>query len=178
MGLGLSGQPGLDLNLARRHVRTAPPELVSIPVLRIPVAIWARTQEHIDELLREFTLIAAQLRDHRENPDVPVRLIELVKHLTDEYGGLNTDQENRLADAAQEGLGELDLVYHVPPEATEACIRLQDMLDEADAYCTQGEHLLTLATPPELNRFRRWFLDEFINQLNGAPPTPFPEYQG
>ncbi|MDQ1357304.1 MAG: hypothetical protein QOF20_688 [Acidimicrobiaceae bacterium] len=154
------------------------PELVAVPVLRIPVAIWARTQEHIDELLREFTLIAAQLRDRPGGADVPVRLIQLVQDLTEDYGGLNTDQEDRLAKAADAGLAEIDLVYQIPREAAVACRHLQEMLDEADAYCLDGEHLLTLATPMELNRFRRWFLEEFVRQLDGAAPTPWPDYQG
>jgi hypothetical protein len=153
-------------------------DLVSVQVRQIPVPVWARTQEHIDELLREFTFIAAQLRERPEESQVPVRLIELVEELTEQYGGLNTDQENRLADAAEEGLAELDLTYQVPPDAADGSRRLEEMLDEADAYCQAGVHLLTLASPPELVRFRSWFLEEFINQLGGAAPTPYPEYQG
>jgi hypothetical protein len=158
----------------------SPPDadLVAVRVLRIPVPIWASTQEHIDELLREFTLIAAQLGESGGGRDVPVRLIELIEELTQQYGGLNTDQENRLAAAADEGIQEIDLVYKVPATASGASLRLQEILDEADAYCLAGTHLLTLATPPDLTRFRRWFLDEFINQLSGAAPVPYPEYAG
>jgi hypothetical protein len=154
------------------------PELVAVPILRIPVPIWAETQEHIDELLREFTLIAAQLHDRPGATDVPLRLIQLVHELTEDYGGLNTDQEDRLAKAADAGLTEIDLVYQIPREARVACVRLQEVLDQADAYCLDGAHLLTLATPEDLKQFRRWFLDEFIRQLDGAAPTPWPDYQG
>ena len=52
------------------------------------------------------------------------------------------------------------------------------MLDEADEYCRRGDHLLTLATPPEELRFRRWFISEFVDQVNGAPPTPWPDVAG
>jgi hypothetical protein len=69
-------------------------------------------------------------------------------------------------------------VYQVPAAASEASLRLQEILDEADAYCLAGTHLLTLATPPDLTRFRRWFLEEFINQLAGAAPVPYPDYAG
>jgi hypothetical protein len=153
-------------------------QLVLINVQRIPVPIWARTQQHIDELLREFTLMAAHLRDGARAEEVPARLIDLVEELTDRYGGLNTDSENRLADAAEQGLAEIDLVYQIPPEGAEASRQLLAMLDEADAYCQAGEHLLTLASPPDVVRFRRWFLEEFIDQLAGAAPVPYPEYQG
>jgi hypothetical protein len=156
-----------------------PPDLVAVPILRIPVAIWAETQQHIDELLREFTLMAAQLRERPDQShDVPQRLVQLVDELTENYGGLNIDQENRLAAAAESGIAEIDLVYQVPPGAASAVGRLQAMLDEADAYCRAGRHVLTLSTPPNLTRFRRWMLEEFVNQLDGAAPTPFPDYQG
>jgi hypothetical protein len=50
------------------------------------------------------------------------------------------------------------------------------MLDEVDEFCRQGKHLLTLATPPELVAYRRWYLGEFIAQLAGRPATPWPDY--
>jgi len=159
-------------------VSEAPTPLVAVRVLQIPVAIWARTQEQIDELLREFTLIAARLRELPEPAGVPLRLLELVEQLTAQFGGLNIDQENRLAEAAAEGVAALDLTYQVPLEAGEAARWLRDVLDESDAYCEAGKHLLTLAASPELRRFRCWFLDEFTNQLAGAAPTAFPYYPG
>jgi hypothetical protein len=155
---------------------TTPP-LADIHLLQIPIPIWAKTQEHIDELLREFTLIAAQRSDDREPPDVPVRLMALIDELTNQYGGLNTDQENRLAQAAEMGVVQMDLTYHVPYDAAEACRRLETILGQADAYCRAGTHLLTLATPPELATFLHWFLEEFVHQLDGKEPTPFPDYQ-
>jgi hypothetical protein len=154
------------------------PVLVDVEVRQIPVPLWARTQEHIDELLREFTLIAARLREQSATLEVPVRLVQLIEEVTQQYGGLNTDQENRLAAAAQAGEQEIDLVYRIPPDAAAATRHLQDILDEADSYCRSGTHLLTLATPPDMTRFRRWFLEEFINQLAGAKPVPWPKYAG
>lgn len=153
-------------------------DVVPVVLVRIPVAVWARTQEHTDELLREFTLVAAQLRERPGAQDVPVRLVELVEQMTQRYGGLNIDQENRLADAAAAGVPELDLTYWVPPDAIEVVKALGDILDEADAYCLEGAHLLTLATPPDLIRFRHWFLDEFTNQLRGAGPSLYADYRG
>jgi hypothetical protein len=153
-------------------------DLIPVALLRVPVPLWARSQEHTDELLREFTLIAARLHDQPGSAEVPVRLVELIEELTRQYGGLNTNQEHRLAEADAAGVAEIDLTYLVPMEVAEASKALGAILDEADDYCRAGQHLLTLATPPELVRFRRWFLDEFVSQLTGAAPTLFPDYQG
>ena len=63
----------------------------------------------------------------------------------------------------------------MPPAAAGAAQQLADMLDEADEYCRRSDHLLTQATPAEELRFRRWFISEFVAQLGGAPPRPWPD---
>jgi hypothetical protein len=146
--------------------------------LGVPVSVWARAQERTDELIREFTLIAADLREQGGHSDVPVRLIELVEALTARYGGLSAAQEAQLAAAADRGVDTIDdLVFHVPPEAAEASVALGGMLDEADQYCRVGDHLLTLASPPDVVRFRNWYLEQFTRQLAGHPATPWVDYQ-
>ncbi len=155
-------------------------ELVEIHMLKLPVPLWAKAQEHGDELIREFALIAEQLRGEGAHGDVPVRLTELVAAVTSRYGNVSAEQEARLADAARRGVPEMeDLVFPgVPTHAAEAAVQLRAILDDADDYCRAGQHLLTLATPPELVRFRNWYLDEFVRQSAGAPPTPWPDYPG
>ena len=73
-----------------------------------------------------------------------------------------------------EVLDHLD--YVLPVAAAQACDELLRMFDEADRYCREGEHLLTLATSDELRAFRDWYLGEIVGQLSGAPPEPWPDY--
>lgn len=149
--------------------------LQEIRLLQFPLALWQRSQEHIDELLREFALIA---RGEAEHPDsVPHRLMELIADLTAAYGGIGTATERERDEAVARGESVVDLVYNVPPAMAEPVRRLGDMLEEADGYCRRGRHLLTLQTPPDQLVFRRWFLSEFLTQLGGAAPVPWPEYE-
>ncbi|MGH8916969.1 MAG: hypothetical protein ACRD0H_01265, partial [Actinomycetes bacterium] len=62
-----------------------PSSLVEIHLVGFPVQVWARAQEHADELIRELTLIAQQVHDDPEAGDVPARLVALVDRLTVEY---------------------------------------------------------------------------------------------
>lgn len=156
-----------------------PSTLVDVHLLGLPVKVWASAQEHVDELLREFSLIAAQIRSEGGHSEVPVRLIDLIDAVTAEYGGLNTEQEARLAAAAAAGVPLIDdLLFRIPPEAADAVMHLGALLDEADAYCSVGDHLLTLASPPVLARFRKWYLDEFTGQLAGRAPVAWADFQG
>ena len=149
-------------------------ELVEVRLLRLPLPVWQRTQEHVDGLLREFALIA---QDDEARAATPGRLLALVQQVTAGFGSFSEAQRRAMEEALGRGETEIDLTYKVPPAAAGAAQQLGDMLDEADEYCLRGDHLLTLATPKEELRFRRWFISEFVDQLAGASPTPWPDYR-
>jgi hypothetical protein len=151
------------------------PDLVQVKILGAPVALWLQTQEHSEELIREFMLIAADVSPDGEHA-VPARLIGLISELTSQFGGFSAGNEQRLADAGAAGEAEVDLVYELPVGIDSAVERLGEQLDAADEYCRAGQHLLTLATPPDQARFRRWFLGEFSRQARGGSPVPWAEY--
>ncbi|GAC1441421.1 MAG: hypothetical protein NVSMB55_09130 [Mycobacteriales bacterium] len=150
---------------------------VDVYVLGLPVSLWSRAQEQHDALMREFTLMSVPAEgDERARP-VPTRLLELIDQLTADFAGVSTAQEEELHAAAESGLDSVDQVYRVPPAAAEASRALVLMLDEADEYCRQGRHLLTLAADEELVSFRRWYLQQFIDQPAGRPPVAWPDYR-
>lgn len=153
--------------------------LHEVRLLGVPMAKHAAAQEHSAELMREMYLIAQQL--HASGQDdvgehLPVRLVELVEALTGEYSGWTVAQDRQLEDAVARGVESIDLVYQIPIGASAAAEHLGGMLNEADEYCRAGQHLLTLATPPELVRYRQWYLGEFVGQLAGEPPSPWCEH--
>jgi hypothetical protein len=156
---------------------TEPDDLVDVHVLRMPVALWNRAQEQSDALLREFALISSETRNEASPQHVPSRLLTLVQELSAGYAGFTGEQEAALYAAADAGVEEIDLEYRVPRAVGAAAQALGRLLDEADEFCRAGQHLLTLAAPDELVRFRWWFLDQFADQAEGAPPVPWPEYR-
>ena len=151
----------------------APVDLVTVELLALPLRIHRQSSEHSDGLFRELALV---LRSENDESSVPARLLRLIDELHASFGAFGTGPNAALADALARGDEEIDLVYQVPARVREAAIDLDVLLDEADAFCRQGEHLLTLATPPRLVAFRKWFLREFAAQVAGAAPTPWPEY--
>ena len=151
--------------------------LVAVHLLRVPVPLWAKTQQQTDELLREFALAAAQADDDQHH-HLPVRLTALIETLNASFAGVGTAQEQELFAAAARDQEEIDLSFAVPPAVAPASRVLGDMLDEADVYCRDGQHLLTLAAPPDVVAFRRWYLWSFISQVEGAAPVAWPDYDG
>ena len=148
-------------------------------MLRLPVQLWAASQEHHDELMREFSLMTLGLEDEdAPGAPVPLRLLRLMQQLTARFGGTSDRQREQLFAAAAKDEQEIDdLVYRVPAAAGPALRELALLLDEADEYCRAGQHLLTLATPGELRLFRQWYLEQFVGQIEGAPPVPWPAFR-
>ena len=143
---------------------------VTIEIRGLPLELHGRAQAHGDELMREFRLLTEQVRQEPES-HVPGRLLELVQTLEAAYGGLTASQDDAVEAAMTRGDPTIDLTYELPPGVADAAGALGRLLDEADEYCREGEHLLTLATPPDCVAYRRWFLAEFDRQAHGAPPT-------
>lgn len=148
-------------------------ELGTVRLLDFPLPVFARSDEYHAELLREFALLALSPPSQRPGHDVPLRLTALIEALGREYTGIGAGPDSARDAALAEGRTSIDLVYQVPRRAKAACADLDALLDEAEEFCRAGEQLLTLAAPPEALGFRRWYLGEFVRQLDGAPPRPW-----
>jgi anti-anti-sigma factor len=146
--------------------------LVTVRLVALPVQVHLRAQAHQEALQREFEV----LRRSEDVGSVPDRLLNLVGQLEHRYGAFAEMPQAALQDAVGRGATTVDLEFPVPPDTPAACVELAALLDEVDDYCRQGEHLLTLQTPPESLGYRRWFLGEFIAQVGGAAPVPWPEF--
>jgi len=147
--------------------------LVAVTLLGVPLALYRQSSEHHAELAREFALI------HRGSVDqtsVPARLQRLIDELEARFGAFSSQPNAALHRALAQGDERIDLTYRIPPVVKEAAQELDALLDEADAFCRDGQHLLTLATPPGPLAFRRWFLGEFVAQIGHAVPTPWDRY--
>ena len=145
--------------------------LMEVHLIAFPVRLAARSQQHFEELMREFVLIAAGHHEGDSDHEVPARLMTLVETLVQQFGAVAGPAEERLADAIERGDEVIDdHVLEVPAEAGPAAQSLGDLIDQADEYCRRGKHLLTLATPADCVAYRNWYLGQIISQIQGAAP--------
>lgn len=147
--------------------------LVNVMLLRFPLRLWARSQEHYDGLIREFTLLLLAEGDP-ERHHLPARLLDLVARLTAQYATANAAPDAVRDSALQAGERVIDLHFLTPVAAGAASVDLAQMLKEADEYCRAGTELLTLAVPDDIAAFVEWYLGEFIAQLAGDEPRAWP----
>lgn len=153
-------------------------ELIPVRLLELPLAEYQRSAQHHDELLREFSLIADDSQVHHEGErPVPARLLALVSELRARFLSFTATATSEREQAMAEGRERVDLVFELPRAARDGAASFDALLDEADEFCRKGE-LLTLATPPDIARFRRWYLQEFVRQIDGEAPTPWSAVSG
>lgn len=148
--------------------------MVTIRILGLPVSLAMSSQEHFDELSREFLHLANA--DETVRNGVPGRLLALSDELRARFSSFTESNETLLDDAAARGEDRIDLTYELPAEAAPFAAQLGELLDEADRYCAAGEYLLTLTTPPAQLAYRTWYLEQFASQGAGAPPVSFDDW--
>ena len=150
-------------------------DLIEVRLLELSLTDFAQSSAHHDELFREFALVLSSEAGPRS--ELPGRLLAVIEELTDRFGEFTAAPQGELQAALERGDTTIDITFHVPAQAKDAALRLGELLGAADEYCREGE-LLTVAPPPEAVRFRDWYLHEFVAQINGEPPTPWPAYRG
>jgi hypothetical protein len=147
---------------------------VDVVLAGLPVEVYRRSSEHSAELGRELQLLSGV-------PDggasLPHQLRRLIYELASRYGPLNPQAERRLQDAVARGEDEVDVRYRVPRRTGEDVVALDRVLREVDEHCRADRWLLTMATPPEAERFREWVFGEICRQIDGEPPRRWADWQ-
>ena len=134
---------------------------VEIRFLSLPVELWERASAHQESIQRELDILRGSVPEGA----LPQRLHTFVGSLNLRHGGSTDLTWQRLYDASERGEETIDLVVEVPRGIAETARDLEAMLDEVDEYCRAGDSLLTMATPPDQIEFRKWFLGEFVRQI-------------
>lgn len=143
--------------------------LVPVVVLDTPVRAYREFLHHYRELRRELRLLS--LAHSSEYP--------LARDLSELFTDFEYQMQGRLGVeqvevAATSSAVAVDLQFVIPETASDVISQMLDLLDVADSFC-HAQRLLSLARTPEQETFQRWFLGEFVRQVNGEDPTPWPD---
>ena len=147
--------------------------IVGEAVLRdYPLRLWARQQEHADEVLREFRL----LLDGAESGTAaspPRQLVEMAELFSTRFGALIDELTSVRQGRLDAGADRMD--WRVPlPASTPELVRQVDAVWElVDEYCRSGD-LLALARPAAVVALQTWATAEILTQFEGGAPRPWP----
>ncbi len=137
-------------------------------LLGYPVRLGALQQQHHDEIVREFQLLAMSSPESRAQ--VPGRLLELVDLLNSRFAAEMAEPQRLREQAVASGTAQIDLRYPARPGMREAVLAWETMMREVDDYCRRGT-LLALAANDDFVGLRAWTVTEFLRQLDGQQPV-------
>ena len=138
-----------------------------------PLRLWARQQEHLQEVLREFTLLLLGQESGMAADAAPRQLVELAEMFTTAFGPLLDEIQAARQEALDAGQDRMDSRVAMVAGTPELLAQVDRVLTAVDDYCGRGD-LLTLARPPELVALFTWSRSELVRQYEGAEPTPWP----
>ena len=145
--------------------------LIEVRMIGLPLDRPAHDGRGLRRVMREFELIR---QSDSAAETVPVRLLDLVDELSTRFDEFAEQPRARPRSGAREWWEPRSIsCTRCRRRSSTPATGCSTLLDEADDYCLAGEHLVTLASPPEVRSYREWFLREFIEQVAGRSPTPW-----
>ncbi|HVT21191.1 MAG TPA: ATP-binding protein [Mycobacteriales bacterium] len=138
----------------------------------VPTELLVAAKAHIDNIVREITLMRAPSDDAAR---LPSETVGLLARVTEDFAEARNEIKRQALDAARRGDVYTDLTLHLPVSAAAAGLRYLAALDEADRQARSAQ-LLTVAAPPSHRLFREWYVRALVDRLRaasrGEPPTP------
>lgn len=160
LGAG-SAEPDADA----RSGAELPDGWVTVRLAGCPVDLSLRQDQHLDELVRELTLMSAD-SDNAESAELAQRLEAILR--APAAARLAGRRQSQAAQARGERLVDVEMA--MPREFSGEVRRLQQAVTEADVLCDE-QRLLTLSSPAEIRLLRDWMSEEIVGQIeHGAAP--------
>ncbi|HEU4514221.1 MAG TPA: ATP-binding protein [Nocardioidaceae bacterium] len=136
-----------------------PPGWIVVRLAGCPVELSLLQDQHLDELVRELTLMSTD-RDNPASAELARRLEAILRAPAHaRLAGRRQAQQAR-----ERGEHLVDVEMAIPREFSPEVQRLDAAVKEADVLCDE-QRLLTLTSSPELRLFRAWMTEEIVGQV-------------
>jgi GAF domain-containing protein/anti-sigma regulatory factor (Ser/Thr protein kinase) len=142
----------------------------------VPTELLLQAKAHIDNLVRELTLIRAD--EQASGRSLPAAIDALVTSATEDFAYARAEIKRQALNAARRGEVFTNLTLRLPLSAADAGERYLVALAQADRHASAAR-LLTMAPPRSHQAFREWYVRSLIAQLRAAangerPPAAVP----
>lgn len=145
-------------------------ETVQVILLGVPPMVVQHYRKRWLELVREMHLVA--LADPSPQQEMARRFCAAAQTLHNDLYVIERSTTG-YAPALIEPGAEVDAVFDVPRSLRQAFVDLRDLARELEAHWAGGR-LLFVHPGPQAAQLREWWVGEFIGQIDGEEPTPWP----
>lgn len=149
-------------------------QVVGTAVLRdFPLRVWARSRQHSDEVMREFTLMLEGERSGQTVHEAPRALVALADMFTTRFGPLLDQLYAARWAALEAGQDRMDSEVALVEGTPDLLAQVRAVMEAVDDFCRTGD-LLTLEREEVDRRLFDWTMSELVAQYEGREPTPWP----
>ncbi len=145
-------------------------ETVEVRLLGVPPWVVQHYRTRWLELVREMQLVA--LAEPSRQQQVAQQFCDAAHSVHSDLYVVGRSTQHRAPTVSDDG-SAVDAVFAVPRSQRDAFVRIRDMAREMERSWTVSE-LLFVHPGRQAVQLREWWLGEFIGQLDGAEPTPWP----
>lgn len=167
----VSGENGHEAGGEAWHGRVSSQIGGHVVVDGVPARLFLESQDHQQDLIREFVLIQFGHRFDVTTTEVPQRLARLIADIHSHYADVRGATRQQALEALDRGQEIVSMAVPVLPGMAGALRQWLELLEQADRWCQEGT-MLTLAAPPEVRRLRRWYAGELLRLLPAEAPEP------
>ncbi len=136
-------------------------EVVKVVLTELDVALTARSEAHVEALLRELALVSGSTEVRPGTALVGERVLQAAARV----GALRAEVKQQLSRAVMAGVGQVDITLRITRIDADTVRDFARAVDDADRLSRQGE-LLTEPAPRELSSARERYLGRIISQLS------------
>ena len=148
-----------------------PPDWALVRLAGCPVRLSLRQDDHLDELVREFQLLAAD-----QDNDDSLALVRQIEGLLHSPAHARFTGRRLAQEAARAGCTHVDIDMAMPRLAATWVRQLHEAVRAADRLC-EDRRLLTLASTEDLRLLRAWMTEELVGQIeNGDAPRTWDDW--
>lgn len=166
LGEGSGGNPVIDSDVVDVPEKVSG-DSVAVELVGIDVELFTSLSRQYTELRRELRLLAVA---HQESYPTAADLSAMFASFDRQFPrsiALAVEQ------AREAGKAVVHLKVQMDAGAAGIVTTMLEMFDLADAFC-KAERLLTIQRTPQQRAFHVWYLGEFVRQLAGEEPLPWP----
>ena len=146
----------------------AQPARPDVVLREYPIRLGIRQEERTIAVMREMQLIT--LDAGHGSSSVPAQLAEFAEQVSGRFGAALAAPRA----AHEAGQQHTEIRYRLWAESPELMLSYARLMEAADAYCAEGQ-LISLAPDADVYALRRWTVEEFLRQYDGAEPRPWSE---
>jgi anti-sigma regulatory factor (Ser/Thr protein kinase) len=145
-------------------------ETVQVMLRGVPPLVVQHYRKRWLELVREMQLVASSVPSPEQR--LAQRFCAAAQRLHNDLYVIERSTNGYAPALSDEGAA-VDALFDIPRSLRQAFVDLRDLARELEAHWAGGR-LLFVHPGPQAAQLREWWVGEFISQIDGEEPTPWP----